>query len=61
MKILLRKLSKSLPQGMYIVLVPKAAWPDVRGHDPPERTQKKYVRIPLGRGRASSNHSAPMQ
>lgn len=46
---------------MYIVLVPKAAWPDVRGHDPPERTKEKYVGIPLGSGRARSNHSVPMQ
>lgn len=37
MKILLRKLSKSLLQVMYIVLVPKAAGPDVGGHDPPGR------------------------
>lgn len=39
MKILLRKLSKSLVQGMYIDLVPKAAWPDVRGHDPPAKNK----------------------
>lgn len=56
MKILLRKLSRSLLQGMYIDLVPKAAGPDVGGHDPPERT-KKHVGIPQVLGRAGSHHS----
>lgn len=48
MKILLRKLSKSLLQGMYIVLVPKPAGPDVGGHDPLERTKEKHVEIHKG-------------
>lgn len=48
MKILLRKLSKSLLQRMYIVLVPKPAGPDVGGHDPLERTKEKLVGIHTG-------------
>lgn len=48
MKILLRKPSKSLLQGTYIVLMPKAAGPDVGGHDPLERTKEKHVEFQKG-------------
>lgn len=54
MKILLRKLSKSLLQGMYTLLVPKAAGPDVGGHDPPQRTKEKHVEFHKGRAGGKS-------